>query len=93
LIHASLLLSLPDNLFPGYEPITFIAEETLTTFGTELEFLAAVGAVRLHIKFVVQGIAVTALAKKPGSFRGKLFYHFRTAFTAYSSYHDSLQLI
>jgi hypothetical protein len=90
LIHVSLLFFLPGNLFPGYEPITFIAEKTLATFGTELEFFAALGAERLHIKFVIQGIAVTALTEKLDSFRGKFLCHFRTAFTAYSSYHDSL---
>ena len=69
---------------------TFIAEKSLTTFGTDLEFFAAIGAVRLHIKFVVQGIAFTVLAEKLGSFRGKFLYHFRTAFAAYSSYHSNL---
>jgi hypothetical protein len=85
-----LLFFLPDNFFPGYEPITFIAEKSLTTLGTDLEFFAALRAVRFHIKFVIQGIAVTALAEELDSFRGKFLYHFRTTFTAYSSNHDKL---
>jgi hypothetical protein len=63
-IHIRLLLFLPDNLFTGYEPIAFIAEKSLTAFGTDDDFFAAVGAVSLHVEFIVNGIAVTVLTKK-----------------------------
>ncbi len=76
-----LLLFLPDNLFTGYEPITFIAEKPLAAFGTDDDFFSAVGTISLHVEFIIEGIAVTVPTKKPDSFRGKFFYHFRTAFT------------
>jgi hypothetical protein len=75
-----LLLFLPDNLFTGYEYITLIAEKSVTTSGTDCDFLVALGAMSLHVNFVVNSMGVTFFAEKPGSFRGKFLHHFRTAF-------------
>jgi hypothetical protein len=80
--YSGLLLFLPKDLFTGYEFITCIAEEALAAFATELKYFAAFGAERIHIKFVVEGKTVAGFAEKPDAIRGKLFYHFRTAFTA-----------
>ncbi len=88
--NSDLLLLFPDNLFPGYEIVTFIAKKTCTAFGTDLELFAALGAVRIHVKFVAGGIALAELAEKPVPSRSKLLHHFRTAITAYPSYHVSL---
>jgi hypothetical protein len=66
--HRGLLFILPDNFFSGYKRIAPIAEKTLTAFGTDLKSIATIGTVRIHIKFVIEGIAVTFFTKKLGPF-------------------------
>jgi hypothetical protein len=87
---SGLFLVLPDNLCSRYEIVTFITEKPLTTFGTELELFAACRAMWIHVKFVVWAITFAFFTEKPCPIRGKFLYQFGTAFTANSSYHDSL---
>jgi hypothetical protein len=84
------LLFLPHYLFPGDNNATGIAEINLTAFGTELKFFIALRAVRIHVVFVVQIVAIAVVTGKFGAIRSKFLDHFGTAFTAYSSFHDVL---
>jgi hypothetical protein len=83
------LLFPPDNLLPGNDYATGIAEEDHSAFFTEFELLITLRAVRIHIVFVIEIIAIAFVTGKFGSIRSKFLQHFRAAITANSSFHDT----
>jgi hypothetical protein len=55
---------LPDNLFPGHERPTFVAEIPNAALGADLDFSVTIGAERFAVILVVAGMVVTGFTEK-----------------------------
>jgi hypothetical protein len=83
----------PVDQTPSFLFFAFTAKKTHSATGINMgDLVPAVGAVGLHVRFVVFGIGITLFAEEFKSLVSRLLFHHRAAYLAHPLFHDSLLL-